>query len=245
MELMDITTLLANTGGADFSLAGMWEQMSIFAKIILVLLLLMFLLSLAIVLERLRAYARARRHSIQYIMLLRNFLQERKLQEAVQAAQTHGDSPLAKVVGGGLSEYIKGMEALNEEGPEDVGDFDLVDAVNRQLERAKERETANLKRGLTSLATVGTTAPFVGLLGTVVGIINSFQGISSDGGGGLSSVAGGISEALVATAVGLLVAIPAVVMFNSFNARVEGFQIDMNDVASELIDFVLKEGRYP
>lgn len=244
MELMDITTLLANTGGTDFSLAGMWEQMGIFAKVILVLLLLMFLLSLAIVLERLRAYARARKHSIQYIMLLRNFLQERKLPEAVQAAQTHGDSPLAKVVGAGLSEYIKGMEALNEEGPEDVGDFDLVDAVNRQLERAKERETANLKRGLTSLATVGTTAPFVGLLGTVVGIINSFQGISSDGGGGLSSVAGGISEALVATAVGLLVAIPAVVMFNSFNARVEGFQIDMNDVASELIDFVLKEGRY-
>lgn len=244
MELMDITTLLANTGGTDFSLAGMWEQMGIFAKVILVLLMLMFLLSLAIVLERLRAYARARRHSIQYIMLLRNFLQERKLQEAVTAAQTHGDSPLAKVVGGGLSEYIKGMEALNEEGPEDVGDFDLVDAVNRQLERAKERETANLKRGLTSLATVGSTAPFVGLLGTVVGIINSFQGISSDGGGGLSSVAGGISEALVATAVGLLVAIPAVVMFNSFNARVEGFQIDMNDVASELIDFVLKEGRY-
>jgi biopolymer transport protein ExbB/TolQ len=245
MELMDITTLLANAGGTDFSLAGMWEQMGIFAKVILVLLLLMFLLSLAIVLERLRAYARARRHSIQYIMLLRNFLQERKLQEAVAAAQTHGDSPLAKVVGAGLSEYIKGMEALNEEGPEDVGDFDLVDAVNRQLERAKERETANLKRGLTSLATVGSTAPFVGLLGTVVGIINSFQGISADGGGGLSSVAGGISEALVATAVGLLVAIPAVVMFNSFNARVEGFQIDMNDVASELIDFVLKEGRYP
>lgn len=244
MELIDITTLLANTGGTDFSLAGMWEQMGIFAKAILVLLLLMFLLSLAIMLERLRSYARSRRHSIQYIMLLRNFLQERKLQEAVAAAQTHGDSPLAKVVGAGLSEYIKGMEALNEEGPEDVGDFDLVDAVNRQLERAKERETANLKRGLTSLATVGSTAPFVGLLGTVVGIINSFQGLSADGGGGLSSVAGGISEALVATAVGLLVAIPAVMMFNSFNARVEAFQIDMNDVASELIDFVLKEGRY-
>ena len=60
----------------------------------------------------------------------------------------------------------------------------------------------------------------------------------------MSSVAGGISEALVATAVGLLVAIPAVMMFNAFNARVEAYQIDMNDVASELIDFVLKEGRY-
>ena len=143
-----------------------------------------------------------------------------------------------------MSEYLKGMEALQEEGPEDVGDFDLVDAVNRQLERAKERETANLKRGLTVLATVGSTSVFIGLFGTVVGIITAFQGLSTDGGGGLSSVAGGISEALVATAVGLMVAIPSVVAFNLFNGRVEGFQLDMNDVASELIDFVLKEGRY-
>jgi biopolymer transport protein ExbB/TolQ len=103
-------------------------------------------------------------------MLLRNFLQERKLQEAVTAAGQHGDSPLAKVVGAGMSEYLKGMEALQEEGPEDVGDFDLVDAVNRQLERAKERETANLKRGLTVLATVGSTSVFVGLSSLVNGL---------------------------------------------------------------------------
>ena len=243
MELMDFSTLLANAG-ADFSLQGMWEQMGIIAKFVMVLLLLMFLLSLALMIERSRAYSRAKRQSISYIMLLRNFLQERKLQEAVTAAGQHADSPLAKVVGAGMGEYLKGMEALQEEGPEDVGDFDLVDAVNRQLERAKERETANLKRGLTVLATVGSTSVFVGLFGTVVGIITAFQGISADGGGGLSSVAGGISEALVATAVGLMVAIPSVVAFNLFNGRVEAFQIDMNDVASELIDFVLKEGRY-
>lgn len=244
MELMEFSTLLANTGGTDFSLAGMWAQMGIIAKLVMILLMLMFLLSLALMIERSRAYSRAKRQSISYIMLLRNFLQERKLQEAVEAAGKHGDSPLAKVVGAGMSEYIKGMTALQEEGPEDVGDFDLVDAVNRQLERSKERETANLKRGLTVLATVGSTSVFIGLFGTVVGIITAFQGLSTDGGGGLSSVAGGISEALVATAVGLMVAIPSVVAFNLFNGRVEGFQIDMNDVASELIDFVLKEGRY-
>src|SRR5687767_13758035 len=131
MELMEFSTLLANTGGTDFSLAGMWEQMGIIAKFVMVLLLLMFLLSLALMIERSRAYSRAKRQSISYIMLLRNFLQERKLQEAVTAAGQHGDSPLAKVVGAGMSEYLKGMEALQEEGPEDVGDFDLVDAVNR------------------------------------------------------------------------------------------------------------------
>jgi biopolymer transport protein ExbB/TolQ len=240
---MDFTTILANSG-VDFSLAGMWAQMGVVAKVVMILLGIMFLIMLAVSIERARVFSRARGQSIRYIMMLRNFLQERKLQDAVTAVGTHSDSPIAKVVGAGLSEYIKGMDALHEEGPDDVGDFDLVDAVNRQLERAKERETANLKRGLTVLATIGSTAVFVGLFGTVTGIINSFQGLSSDGGGGLSSIAGGISEALVATAVGLMVAIPAVVFFNYFNARIELFQIDMNDVASELVDFVLKEGRY-
>lgn len=240
---MEDLILLANAG-TDFSLSGMWTQMGFFAKAVLIGLAVMFLIALAIIFERLRAYGRAKRQSLAYIMMLRTFLQERKMQEAVAAAQQHPDSPVAKVVGAGLREYLEGLEALREEGPDDVGDFDLVDAVNRQMERAKERETASLKRGLTWLATVGSTAPFVGLLGTVVGIINSFQGLSSDGGGGLGAVSGGISEALVATAVGLIVAIPAVMLFNAFNARVESFQIDMNDVASELIDFVLKEGRY-
>ncbi len=240
METLSI--LLAE--GSDFSLTGMWEQMGLFAKVVLIFLVLMFVVALMIIIERLRAYGKAKRQSISYIMLLRTYLQERKMQEAVAAAKTHHESPVAKVVGAGLKEYLDGLEALREEGPDDVGDFDLVDAVNRQMERAKERETANLKRGLTWLATVGSTAPFVGLLGTVVGIINSFQGLSSDGGGGLAAVSGGISEALVATAVGLIVAIPAVMMFNAFNARVEAYQVDMNDVASELVDFVLKEGRY-
>ena len=94
------------------------------------------------------------------------------------------------------------------------------------------------------VATTGTTAPFIGLFGTVVGIINAFAGLSGDGGGGLGAVAGGISEALFATAVGLLVAIPAVAAYNYFTSRVLKLQIDMNDVDSELIDYVLKEGRY-
>ncbi len=234
--------LIAET--VDFTFAGMWEQMGFFAKAVLIALVVMFMVALAIIIERLRAYGRAKRQSVAYIMQLRTLLEERKIEDAVAAAEAHPDSPIAKVVGAGLREYLKGLEALHEEGPDDVGDFDLVDAVNRQMERAKERETANLKRGLNWLATTGSTAPFVGLLGTVVGIINSFQGLSDDGGGGLSSVAGGISEALVATAVGLLVAIPAVMLFNAFNGKVEAYQIDMNDVASEFIDFVLKEGRY-
>ena len=119
-----------------------------------------------------------------------------------------------------------------------------IESVARALERQAQREQQNLKRGLNLLATVGSTAPFVGLLGTVVGIINAFQQIAATGSGGLGTVSAGISEALVTTAFGLLVAIPAVMAYNYFNSRVEGFTIDMNDVASEVINFVLKEGRY-
>ncbi|MFV8756649.1 MotA/TolQ/ExbB proton channel family protein [Nannocystaceae bacterium ST9] len=240
---MDTLLLLANEA-PSFTLSGMWAQMGIFAKLVLIILVLQFIITAIMGIERFIVYSRAKKQSIRYIMMLRNFLNERKLEEAVAAVKQNPDSPIAKVVGSGMDEYLQGMEALQEEGPEDVGDFDIVDAVNRQMERTKERETANLKKGLALIATTGSTAPFVGLLGTVVGIINSFQGLAGDGGGGLSSVAGGISEALIATAVGLLVAIPAVMVYNYFNSRVEGFQIDMNDVASEVINFVLKEGRY-
>jgi biopolymer transport protein ExbB len=240
---MEILLLLAEEA-PSFTLSGMWNQMGIFAKLVLIVLMLQFVVTSIMGIERFIVYNKAKRQSISYIMMLRNFLNERKLEESVAAVKQHTASPIAKVVGSGMDEYLQGLEALQEEGPDDVGDFDLVDAVNRQMERTKERETANLKKGLALIATTGSTAPFVGLLGTVVGIINSFQGLAGDGGGGLSSVAGGISEALVATAVGLLVAIPAVMAFNYFNSRVEGFSIDMNDVASEVINFVLKEGRY-
>ena len=242
--MLDTLLLIAEGGGHDFSLSGMWAQMGIVAKLVMILLCVQFVLTAALAVERFIVFQRAKSQSVAYIMRLRNFLNERKLEEAVAAAQQHAGSPIAKVVGAGMGEYVKGLEALQEEGPDDVGDFDLVDAVNRQMERMKERETASLKRGLTLVATTGTTAPFIGLFGTVVGIINSFQGLAGDGGGGLGAVAGGISEALVATAVGLMVAIPAVFAFNMFNGRVQALIIDMNDVASELIDFVLKEGRY-
>ena len=90
------TLLLFAEGGADFSLTGMWAQMSIFAKAVLVGLIVMFVVALAIMIERLRAYSKAKRQSINYIMLLRTYLQERKMQEAVAAAQNHPDSPVAK-----------------------------------------------------------------------------------------------------------------------------------------------------
>ena len=115
-----------------------------------------------------------------------------------------------------------------------------VEASKRALERTEAIVHAELKRGLGGLATIGSTAPFVGLLGTVVGIINAFKGIQSEKATGLAAVAGGISEALVTTAIGLFVAIPAVMMFNYLTGRVEAFDVEMDNSSSELIDYFLK-----
>ena len=115
-----------------------------------------------------------------------------------------------------------------------------IEASKRALERAEAIVHAELKRGLSGLATIGSTAPFVGLFGTVVGIINAFQGISSEKSTGLAAVAGGISEALVTTAIGLFVAIPAVWMYNFFTSKVEAFDVEMDNSSSELIDYFLK-----
>jgi biopolymer transport protein ExbB len=97
-----------------------------------------------------------------------------------------------------------------------------------------------LKRGLGILATIGSTAPFVGLFGTVVGIINAFRGIAATGSGGMAVVSGGIAEALVATALGIFVAIPAVVFFNHFTGKLENFQVEMNRASSHLVNCLFK-----
>ena len=101
---------------------------------------------------------------------------------------------------------------------------DLVDTVRRAIQRASALTANDLKKGVASLATIGATAPFVGLLGTVVGIITAFQGIAATGSGGLGAVSAGISEALVETALGLVVAIPAVWFYNYLTGRIEVLQ---------------------
>ncbi len=118
-----------------------------------------------------------------------------------------------------------------------------VAASMRALERAEAIVHAELKRGVTSLATIGSTGPFVGLFGTVVGIINAFKGISNEKSTGLGAVAGGISEALVTTAVGLFVALPAVWAYNYFSGRIEAFDVEMGNSSSELIDYFLKRSQ--
>ena len=109
------------------------------------------------------------------------------------------------------------------------------------FQRATALTANDLKKGVSSLATIGSTAPFVGLLGTVVGVITAFQGIAATGSGGLGAVSAGISEALVETALGLVVAIPAVWFYNYLTGRIEYFNVEMDNSSSELVDYFIKK----
>jgi biopolymer transport protein ExbB/TolQ len=144
------------------------------------------------------------------------------------------------VLGLALEEYQNGLRAARGSGG--AGAFDVIAAVNRAVDRSSVRAVADLRRGLGGLATVGSTAPFVGLLGTVAGIITSFQAMAATGSGGLGTVSAGIAEALLTTGFGLLVAIPAVMMFNYLTGRVDDMQVDITDAAGELLDFLMKAG---
>jgi biopolymer transport protein ExbB len=225
----------------EFTPTELWETMSWPVKMVNGWLLVMSIWSIYVMIERAITFSKASRQSYSYVLQLRDFLGKRRVDEALHAARVHANSPVAKVVESGLAAYKQGLEALALQGPQDVGDFDVVDSVNRSLERVKERETASLRKGLSGLATIASIAPFVGLLGTVIGIISAFDLLKK--GGGIEVIGPAIAEALIATAFGLFVAIPAAMGYNYFTGRVENMVVDMSDVSSEFIDYVLKEGR--
>lgn len=223
-------------------LVEIWGHMSIIVKIITVLMLAMSVYMFYVIAERLLTYRAASDQSIKYVQALGEYLRQHKVNEALNAARAMPKSPVAKVMESGLTALLQGREALKTEGPEDVGDFDLVDSVNRALERVKERETSSLRKGLAFLGTTASATPFIGLLGTVIGILGTFQ-LLRGGTVSINEIGPKISEALVSTALGLGVAIIAAMAFNFFTSRVEQYVIDMNDVSSEFIDYVLREGR--
>jgi biopolymer transport protein ExbB/biopolymer transport protein TolQ len=117
----------------------------------------------------------------------------------------------------------------------------VVEAASRAVERSTLLTVSDFKRGIGSLATIATTAPFIGLFGTVIGIINAFRGMAMSGSGGIGAVSAGIAEALVETALGLFVAIPAVWFYNYLTGRIEYFNVEMDNSSSELVDYFIKK----
>jgi biopolymer transport protein ExbB len=227
----------------SFNPLEMWHHMGWLDKGVVSLLVLMSIYSLWVMIDRFAVFMRAKRYSLAFVLALRERMAKRDLNGALNLSKAEPQSPIAKVIHEALTEYRDGLDAISKTGPDEVGDFDVVDAVNRAIDRVKEREVASMKRGLGGLGTISSGAPFIGLFGTVVGIINAFRSMAASGQGGLGAVSAGISEALVTTAAGLLVAIPALMAYNYFTNTIEAFVVDMNDVSSELLSYVLREGR--
>jgi biopolymer transport protein ExbB/biopolymer transport protein TolQ len=199
---------------------------------VMIVLLGLSVYSIGVMIDKFRSFRAARRESVAFLPRFVKCLKEDQLQEAVEVSRAHKRSHLAKTVAPGI------MEFLNED--ERLAAHSRVEAVTRALERSNALTSAELKRGLGGLATIGSTAPFIGLFGTVVGIMSAFQGIATSGSSGIAAVSAGIAEALIATAVGLFVAIPAVMAFNYFTGMLERLQVEMSNSSAELVDFFLK-----
>ena len=218
-----------------WDLITMWHNMGYPAKTVVGILFIMSAWSVGIMIDRALMYSAARKQSRVFVQQVAGALKEGKLDEAIAIAERNKKSHIAKVVATGLSEF--------QSASQQVSDADVIEAAKRGLERSVAIVHAEMKRGLSALATIGSTAPFVGLFGTVVGILNAFKGIETSHATGLSAVAGGIAEALVTTALGLLVAVPAVWTFNYFTNRVEAFDVEMDNSSMELINyFILRRG---
>ena len=237
LQLQVWAFLLLQEGAAvGWDVRSLWVQMGWMAKAVVIVMFLMSAYSIGVMIDRLLAFSAARKQSRLFAPAVAGALRDGKLDEAIKIADRYKKSHLAKVVVAGLQEFRAHQMSAEISGED-------IEASKRALERASAIVHAELKRGISALATIGSTAPFVGLFGTVVGIINAFKGISTEKSTGLGAVAGGISEALVTTAIGLFVAIPAVWMYNFFAGKLEGFDVEMDNSSSELLDYFLKRSQ--
>ena len=217
----------------NMSFAHLWETMPWFAKFIWAILAIMSIWSLSTGISKWWGLRKAQKETIKFAPEFSQFLEEDNLTEAIKLAEGYKRSHVARVLGGALGE----VKPLIQDGTVTVAD---INSCERAVERNMLLEIVNLKRGLAILATVGATAPFVGLLGTTMGIVNSFVGMANSGSGGIGAVSAGIAEALVATAFGLMVAIPAVWMFNYFQTKIDNLTAEMTFVSKEFIDYLIK-----
>jgi biopolymer transport protein ExbB/TolQ len=220
------------------NLIDLWGQMTWVAKGVAFILFFMSMWSIGVAIERIYTFSQARTQSKAYAPQVAKHLKDGRLKDAIalSSSKNFRYSHLAKVVLAGLQEY-----QFQQETGGGLSREDLVDSVRRSIQRATALTQSDLKKGVNSLATIGTTAPFVGLLGTVVGVINAFVGIAATGSGGIGAVSAGIAEALVETALGLVVAIPAVWFYNYLTGRLDYFNVEMDNSSSELVDYFIKK----
>ena len=216
----------------------MWGTMGAIAKAVAFVLFFMSMWSVGVAVERIYTFLQAAKQSKLFAPQVAKHLKDGRLKDAIaiSTTKTYRYSHLAKVVLAGLQEYQFQVDNAGNLSREEQ-----LDTVRRSIQRASALTQNDMRKGVAALATIGATAPFVGLLGTVVGVINAFVGIASTGSGGIGAVSAGIAEALVETALGLVVAIPAVWFYNYLTGRIEYFNVEMDNSSSELVDYLIKK----
>lgn len=220
----------------QFGLIEMWQAMGGVAKTVAIILIFLSIVSIYFFIERNLVFAKARRKSKQVAPKLADLLKNGKVEEALSlsAKKEYKGSHLARVTSAGIAEFFEGKKA-------NLSLEEQIETSQRGMDRASTIFTQELKRGLSILATIATSSPFIGLFGTIAGIINAFRGMALTGSGGIGAVAGGIAEALVTTAFGIGVAIIALWCFNVLNTRVEVYGAEMSNTSSEIVDFFVRE----
>ena len=215
-------------------------HVGLFGGAVMCCLALLSVFSVGVIVDKHLRFRTALRQTQNFKPVFGKFLRGGELQELIDAVPLHQQSYVAQVVSAGILEY----DGVRQSGGDPVASLKLVSSALRD---SMSETLIHLKKGLGFLATIGSTAPFIGLFGTVVGIINAFRNIAATGSGGMSVVSGGIAEALVSTALGIFVAIPAVCAFNAFTGKIEGFHVEMNRATSQLVNclFKIPEVRVP
>lgn len=213
----------------ELSLFEIWESMSLLSRLVAISLLGMGVSSFAVIIERAWVLRRTDRESLEFAGSSRSRFADGDIAAVLELARRFTRNPLARLTAIGVQTF----QIHESKGPSAAAEL-----TRRELARKLELYSAEGRRGMAMLASIGSTAPFIGLFGTVIGIIVAFQGIASAGGGGIAAVSAGIAEALIVTAVGLIVAITSVLCFNYLSGRFDRLDMQMQHAAGELIDYL-------
>jgi biopolymer transport protein ExbB/TolQ len=219
----------------EFGLVQMWQSMGTVARGVSFILIALSIISLYLFIERLLMFRKAKTKSKLVAPKLADMLKNGQIKEAFSLAtkKENKGSHLARVTAAGIQEFLEGKEA-------NLSFEEQIETAQRGCQRASSIFDQELKRGLSILATIATSAPFIGLFGTISGIINAFRGMALTGSGGIGAVASGIAEALVTTAFGIGVAIIALWCYNILNSRIEIYDAEMSNTSSQVLDFFIR-----
>jgi len=220
----------------QFGLIEMWQAMGYVAKAVAITLIFLSIVAIYLFVERQIVFTRTKTKSKKVAPKLADLLKTGKIEDALTLSgkKDNKGSHLARITAAGVKEFIEGKEAnLHFE--------QQLESAQRGMDRAGVIFTQEMKRGLNTVATIATSAPFIGLFGTIFGIINAFRGMALTGSGGIGAVAAGIAEALITTAFGIAVAVVALWCFNFLNTRIEVIGAEMSNTSSEVLDFFVKK----